>query len=76
MIDDRVKTVVEFVYDHDWHDRSRGYPDSARKAFVRVAGYNSGLTDVPGLYLAHTWKGLRRYMAKVGLLPKLELAKV
>lgn len=114
MIDDRAKTVVEFIHDFEWQtkirdeahilyefgpgpndplydewdrldDRQRQGFEGAdvceqardehirthqRKAFVRVAGYNAGLTDVPGLYLGHTWKSLRRYMVKVGLLEK------
>lgn len=111
MIDDRSKTVVEFIHDYEWQKKIRGNADNIRmfgpqieddplhdewerlddndtfgqsdvaeraaeaylkanrrKAFVRVAGYNNGLTDVPGLYLAHTWRGLRRYMVKTGLL--------
>lgn len=82
MIDDRVKNVLEFIYDYEYETRVREevstyeewekeqvYSALQRKAFVRVADYNGGLTDVPNLYLAHTWKGLRRYMVKKGLLP-------
>jgi hypothetical protein len=81
MIDDRVKNVLEFIYDYDYETQVREkvatfeewqredvYNALQRKAFVRVAEYNGGLTDVPNLYLAHTWKGLRRYMVKKGLL--------
>ncbi len=62
MIDDRPKNVVTFIHNRDW-------PAGKRKAFVRVTDYNGGLTDVPGLYLAHTWQGMARYMIKEGLLP-------
>lgn len=68
MIDDRVKNVIEFVYDYDWKSHSNTV--GKRKAFVRVADYNGELTDVEGLYLAHTWAGLRRYMVKTELLPE------
>ena len=90
MIDDRVKNVLEFIYDYDYEEKIRTetviaafdghsdpegeYESRKRKAFVRVADYNGGLTDVPNLYLAHTWKGLRRYMVKKGLLPKKVLS--
>lgn len=70
MIDDRVKNIIEFVYDYDY---AAEHGPGQRKGFVRVADYNGGLTDVPGLYLAHTWAGLRRYMVKSGLLPKRNL---
>lgn len=89
MIDDRVKNVLEFIYDYEYETRVREevstyeeweredvYDLLRRRAFVRVAEYNGGLTDVPGLYLAHTWKGLRRYMVKKGLLPSKELVTV
>jgi hypothetical protein len=73
MIDDRVKNVLEFIYDFEYETQRRikfGVDSDRckRKAFVRVADYNGGLTDVPNLYLAHTWAGLRRYMVKTGLL--------
>lgn len=75
MIDDRVKNVLEFIYDYDWASNHRfSKSDLDRKAFVRVADYNGGLTDVPNLYLAHTWAGLRRYMVKTGLLQRGVLA--
>jgi hypothetical protein len=93
MIDDRVKNVLEFIYDFEYETELREraaqeyvhgsdldvdpvveyYNEHKRKAFVRVADYNGGLTDVPNLYLAHTWKGLRRYMVKKGLLPNRQL---
>jgi hypothetical protein len=76
MIDDRVKNVLDFIYDHDWYYRevdTKGTGKGRRVAFVPVADYNGGLTDVKGLYLAHNWVGLRRYMVKAGLLPAKEL---
>lgn len=86
MIDDRVKNVLDFIYDYEYEVTRRRVIEASdgflpedygkRKAFVRVADYNGGLTDVPNLYLAHTWKGLRRYMVKKGLLPSGSLAAV
>jgi phosphoglycolate phosphatase-like HAD superfamily hydrolase len=86
MIDDRVKNIIEFVYDYDYEEGRRdtvaamremgnNVEDSflKRKGFVRVADYNGGLTDVPGLYLGHTWAALRRYMVKIELLPPRKL---
>lgn len=83
-IDDRVKNVLEFIYDYAYEtaitevalgytDPKAVYDELKRKAFVRIADYNGGLTDVPNLYLAHNWAGLRRYMVKSGLLPKKSL---
>lgn len=85
MIDDRPKNVVNFVYSHGWRTYSSktalGYTDPkevytslVRKAFVRVTDYNESLTDIPNLYLAHTWSGLRRYMVREGLLENKEAA--
>lgn len=79
MIDDRVKNVIDFMYDLKWTMKYAQYPlghaddwelpaRHKRQAFVRVTDFNNGLTDVKGLWLAHTWAGLRRYMVKVGLL--------
>lgn len=84
MIDDRVKNVLDFIYDYAYEteiqETALGYTDPQevydglkRKAFVTVTDFNNGLTDVSGLYLAHTWAGLRRYMVKTGLLPERTL---
>lgn len=69
MIDDRARNVLDFIYDYEWYEKTRyRIPLRERKAFVRVAGYNNGLTDVKRLYLGHTWTALRRYMIREGLL--------
>lgn len=74
MIDDRSKTMVEFVYDFDWHEEYRNrIPAMPRKGFMLKTDHNRSLTDVPGLYLAPNWSGLRRYMVKCNLLPSLAL---
>lgn len=74
MIDDRSKTMVEFVYDFDWYEEYRNrIPAMPRKGFMLKTDHNRSLTDVPGLYLAPNWSGLRRYMVKCNLLPSLAL---
>jgi PAS domain-containing protein len=73
MVDDRPKNVIEFAYDFEWM-AGAGRHQGERVAFVRVADYNGGLTDVPRLYLAHTWRGLRSYMVKEGLIPEYSYA--
>jgi hypothetical protein len=72
LIDDRPKTVIEFVFDPDW---SASAPSMAfqrevpqRKAFVPAYPYNQNLTDVPNVYLAPTWAGLNSYMVSKGVL--------
>jgi hypothetical protein len=84
LIDDRLKTCVEFVYDYDWNHKvhtdkyNRPQP---RKAFVKAYPYNQAGTDIPGLYIAMTWAGLNEYLVNKGLLEQaafipLGLAKV
>lgn len=78
LIDDRPKTVIEFIHDHDWYNKnvvSRvdavGRPDpQERIAFVKAYQYNQNLTDVPNLYLAPTWAGLNYYLVSKGVLSK------
>jgi hypothetical protein len=82
LIDDRLKTCVEFVYDYDWREglyNSYDGPDldgdfntyvkaGERKAFVKAYPYNQAGTDIPGLYVAMTWAGLNEYLVNKGLL--------
>lgn len=76
LIDDRLKTAVQFVYDYQWEDRRRrGFPmnivpegDHKRKAFVKGYEYNQAGTDIPGLYIAMTWAGLNEYLVSKGVL--------
>jgi hypothetical protein len=80
IIDDRLKTCVEFVYDFEWQSfyGERGYikgpTKKERSAFVLKYPYNQNATDIPGLYVAPTWAGLNVYMHRRGLLPELAVA--
>lgn len=65
LVDDRPKTLVEFVYDFHWQQR---HPSMARRAFGIYMPYNAALTDVPGIKLAPNWKLLRRYMIEQEIL--------
>lgn len=81
LIDDRPKTVVNFVYDHDWafmHDTHRNPEGPQRKAFVKGYPYNQALTDVPNVYVAMDWFGLNEYLVRKGVLsePAVEPLKV
>lgn len=74
LIDDRLKTCVEFVYDFDWQylNGPRGVrPANDRRAFVLKYPYNQNATDIPGLYVAPTWAGLNVYMHRKNVLPEL-----
>ena len=65
MIDDRPKTLVEFVYDFRWHWIN---PSVKRKAFSLHRPYNQSLSDVPGIYLAPGWSMLRHYLEKKNVI--------
>lgn len=77
LIDDRLKTCVEFVYDYDWQFAfgQRGFMkgpyNKDRRAFVLKYPYNQNATDIPGLYVAPTWAGLNVYLQRKGVLPEL-----
>lgn len=64
IIDDRVSTLVRFVYDDDWK-KTNG---ERRRGFGIHASHNTNLTDVPGVYLAPSWAGLNYYFVRKGLL--------
>lgn len=66
LIDDRPKTLVEFVYDPLW--RPVATDVGSRKAFGLLYEYNRALTDVPNIYLAPTWWGLKFYLIEKGVL--------
>lgn len=76
IIDDRLKTCVQFVYDYDWQfymgvRKENGGPGTYdRLAFVKAYPYNQNATDVPGLILAPTWSAINVYLVKRGLLPQ------
>jgi 5'(3')-deoxyribonucleotidase len=58
LIDDRPKTLVQFVYDNNWHGKML----DERKGFGLFYEYNRSLTDVPGVYLAPNWALLEKYI--------------
>ena len=58
IIDDRPKTLVEFVYDYEWKNNSI----YDRVGFGLFCEYNRALTDVPGIYLAPNWTLLEKYI--------------
>lgn len=76
LIDDRLKTCVQFVYDYDWQfihgvrGAVKGPANRDRIAFVKAYPYNQNATDVPGLILAPTWAAINVYLVKKGLLPE------
>jgi FMN phosphatase YigB (HAD superfamily) len=64
IIDDRPKTLVQFVYDRCWP-----YPNGrTRLGFGLAFPFNQNLTDIPGVFLAPTWSGIRYYLKKKGVL--------
>lgn len=65
IIDDRPKTLVEFVYDFDWKQRNQ---ELRRLGFGLHAEHNGALTDIPGIYLAKTWSLLETYLEDKGVL--------
>lgn len=67
IIDDRPKTLVQFVYDYQWKFRN-GSTTNERKGFSLLHPSNESLTDVPGVYLAPSWVGIRHYLQEEGVL--------
>ena len=73
LIDDRAKTLVEFIYNFNWQYtwgsiEEEGSKKYQRKAFGLLFEYNRNLTDIPNVYLAPTWAGIRYYLEKKGVL--------
>lgn len=66
LIDDRPKTLVEFVYASGWNPPA--YHSRPRKAFGLLYEYNRALTDIPNVYLAPTWAGINYYLERKGVL--------
>lgn len=64
IIDDRPKTLVEFVYDYNWQYAQEEFCSETgpRVAFGLFCEYNRALTDVPGIYLAPNWTLLEKYI--------------
>lgn len=66
LIDDRPRTIVEFLYDYTWQNKhTKHYP---RIAFGLWRDYNRALTDIPRVYLAPTWMGISYYLQKTGVI--------
>jgi 5'(3')-deoxyribonucleotidase len=75
LIDDRPKTLVEFVYDFTWRYSHGSNPEHQRVAFGLCYEYNRALTDVPNIYLAPgSWEGIRYYLVKTGVLKETAYA--
>lgn len=79
IIDDRVSTLVRFVYDWEWTSNIKrltgeiGMENSIkykRIGFGLMTEYNRGLTDCPGIFLAppENWVLLRKGLVKHGVL--------
>lgn len=63
IIDDRPKTLVEFIHDFQWKLTSEAYgKPNPRVGFGLFCEYNRALTDVPGIYLAPNWTLLEKYI--------------
>lgn len=67
IIDDRPKTILNFIYDYDWKSEWQR-EDNQRKAFGLWFPYNQNLTDVRNVLLAPTWRGINYYLERKGIL--------
>jgi len=77
IIDDRPRTLVNFVTDFKWQREMEfwnmyGWNEYAnrapRKGFSLMYDYNDNLTDCDNIYLAPTWGGIAHYLHKTGVL--------
>lgn len=69
LIDDRVKTVHEFLGDFHWKLKyGSENEEKKRMAFALWHPHNLNLTDVPNAYLAPTWDGIAYYLEEKGVL--------
>lgn len=69
IIDDRARTLVEFVYDYNWKNTwGSQNAEKTRMGFGLLGEYNRSLTDIPGVWLAPNWDLLRRYLIDKGVL--------
>lgn len=73
LVDDRAKTLVEFIYNFNWQYtwgsvQQEGEKKYQRKAFGLLFEYNRNLTDIPNIYLAPTWSGIAYYLRKHGVI--------
>lgn len=63
LIDDRPKTLIEFVFDWDWkylHGSTNAHKQ--RLAFGLSYEYSRALSDIPNIYLAPNWLGIHHYL--------------
>jgi hypothetical protein len=65
LIDDRPRTLVEFIYDPSWHPSQQS---GERSAFGLLFENNRALTDIPKVWLAPTWAGIQFYLEREGAL--------
>lgn len=73
LIDDRPKTIIEFVTNFEWilEDKFGEGPAEEtrqRKAFGLWTPYNRNLTDIKNVYLAPNWTGIKFYLERKGLI--------
>lgn len=68
IIDDRPKTLVNFVYDFNWKNKYGSNNLSMKRlGFGLHHEYNAGLTDIPGIYLAKSWTLLDKFLVEKGV---------
>jgi hypothetical protein len=63
IIDDRPRTLVEFVHDPSWKGDHRW-------GLSLMYEYNRALTDLEDIFLSPTWSGLSAWLVRKGLLPE------
>lgn len=69
LIDDRPKTIIEFITDFTWRlSYGSQNKERERKAFGLWRPYNHNLTDVKNVLLAPTWSGIEFYLKRKGVL--------
>lgn len=68
LIDDRPKTLCDFLYSWNWQTMGLSSSVGPRNAFGLLFEYNRALTDIPELYLAPTWAGIGFYLERQGVL--------
>lgn len=68
LIDDRPKTVSDFVNDYTWRKSHGNAPEKQRKAFGLWFPYNQALTDLKNVYLAPSWLCIEYYLKRKGVI--------
>lgn len=69
LIDDRPKTLLDFIYDSNW-DQTQG----ERIGLSLMYPYNRALTDIPNIFLAPTWAGIASWLVRNDVLQTLTYA--